>query len=383
MIVLFAIIGVLYSFAIVGLLVGFTKLPLFSSETTTTQTRFTVVIPFRNEEKNLANLIASLLKMDYPASHFEVLFVNDASEDASVAFIKNSLQEANASFANASFSFKIIDNKRFSESPKKDAITTAISEAKHPWIITTDADCTLPKTWLATYDAYIQKNDTVCIAGPVFYSADTTLVQQFQQFDGLSLQLVTMAGFGWKHPLLCNGANLAYTKTAFLAVNGFTDNNHIASGDDIFMLEKLKKQFPKQVQYLKSEAAIVTTQPQPTWNSVVTQRIRWASKTSKQNNNASKVLGMIVFATNLCVLIGLTYGILQEEFWPIFGLFFVVKLFLDYLTIRLSAGFFRSKTNPFQYVKSTLLYPIITVLVVVKSLSGSYEWKGRKFEKHA
>lgn len=383
MIILFAIIGILYAFAIGGVLVGFVKLPSFSSETATAKTMFTIVIPFRNEVENLPKLLASLQKLDYPTTHFEVLFVNDASEDASVAFIKNSLQEATASLMNAKFQFKIIENNRVSASPKKDAITTAISEAKHPWILTTDADCTLPNTWLSAYDSYIQKNDAVFVAGPVFYSANTSLVQQFQQFDGLSLQALAMAGFGWKHPLLCNGANLAYTKEAFLKVNGFTDNNHIASGDDIFMLEKMRNTFPKQVQYLKSEAAIVTTQPQPDWGSVLAQRVRWASKTSQQNTAASKVLGMIVFATNLFVLIGFCYGLFQKEFWPIFGIFFSVKLFLDYFTIRLCAGFFRSITNHFQYIASTLLYPIVTVLVVLKSLSGHYEWKGRKFEKHA
>lgn len=383
MIVVFVLVGFLYAFAMVGLLIGVVKLSMFSSETTKAQTKFTIIIPFRNEIENLPKVLESLLKINYPTNYFEVIFVNDASEDASVAFIKNSLQESTASFSNANFQYKIIENKRISASPKKDAITTAVLEATHPWIITTDADCTLPNTWLASYDAYLQKNDVVFVAGPVLYRTDNTLAQQFQHFDGLSLQWVAMAGFGWKHPLLCNGANLAYTKEAFMAVNGFANNNHIASGDDIFMLEKMKRMFPNQVHYLKSETAIVITQPQPNWRSVIIQRVRWASKTAQQDNTASKILGSIVFATNVLMLTGLCYAMFQRDFWPIYWSFFFVKLFLDYLTIKRSAGFFRSKIKPFPYAASTLIYPIITVLVVLKSLSGRYEWKGRKFEKHA
>ena len=83
----------------------------------------------------------------------------------------------------------------------------------------------LPPTWLTSYDSFIQTIKSTLVAGPIVYKADTSVVQQFQKFDGLSLQLVTAGSFGLHAPILCNGANLAYRKEAFYSVNGFSENN--------------------------------------------------------------------------------------------------------------------------------------------------------------
>lgn len=69
---------------------------------------------------------------------------------------------------------------------------------------------------------------------------------------------------------MCNGANLAYEKTAFDKVNGFTGIDNIASGDDMLLMHKIWKHYPDRVHYLKSKAAIVTTQPMKTWKTFLT-----------------------------------------------------------------------------------------------------------------
>jgi cellulose synthase/poly-beta-1,6-N-acetylglucosamine synthase-like glycosyltransferase len=40
-----------------------------------------IVVPVRNEEANLASLLDSLLKLDYPTHKMEIILVNDESED--------------------------------------------------------------------------------------------------------------------------------------------------------------------------------------------------------------------------------------------------------------------------------------------------------------
>ena len=273
MIWVFTIIFSAYFLCMLVLVYGFRKVPIFSSEITQNKTRFSVIIPFRNEAENLPNLLRSINLLQYPAEMFEVIFINDASEDASEAIILKTIK-------NSRFSIKLLQNNRISNSPKKDAISEAIKNSNFEWIVTTDADCELPKSWLKTLDAFIQKNNPMMVCGPVIYESNGSFIENFQQLDGLSLQAVTIGSFGLQNPLLCNGANLAYNKEAFLKVNGFSGNDHIASGDDIFLMEKMKKAFPEQVRFLKSEEAIVSTKPQKTWKNVINQRIT----TSKMKN---------------------------------------------------------------------------------------------------
>lgn len=376
MIYLFLSVGLLYILSLAILVVGFWKLPMSTKKLPTHKTTFSIVIPFRNEAENLQGLLESLQNLKYPSHLFEVLFVDDASEDNSVRVI-NQVLKKNGSFNN----YKIIKNKRCSASPKKDAITAAIAISKYEWILTTDADCMLPPTWLTSYDSFIQTIKSTLVAGPIVYKADESVVQQFQKFDGLSLQLVTAGSFGLHAPILCNGANLAYRKEAFYSVNGFSENNHIASGDDIFILEKILKIAPKEVHFLKSADAIVETQSQSSWKDLIHQRIRWASKTAKQKSSFSKTLGLVVFLSNFLILLGCLYSIISPHLLPYYVAFFVAKAFLDFYVIQTSNTFFKNKMNAAAFLISVFYYPIITVLVVLRSLKGTYSWKGRNFEK--
>jgi biofilm PGA synthesis N-glycosyltransferase PgaC len=375
---LFIGVGFLYTISLTMLIYGFRKLPLFTGELLPEKTKFSIIIPFRNEAENLPGLLESLQNLKYPSHLFEVIFVDDASEDNSAETINQSLQK-NEGFEH----FKIIKNERNSASPKKDAITAAIAISKYEWILTTDADCILPPTWLKAYDSFIQKNRTTLIAGPLVYKSDKSINGQFQKFDGLSLQLVTMGSFGMQTPILCNGANLAYRKETFYSVNGFAENNHIASGDDIFILEKILKIAPMEVHFLKSEEAIVETMPQKSWIDLINQRIRWTSKTAKQKSSFSKLLGSLVFLANFLILAGLIYSIIRPDFSTYYLGFLVTKVFIDFYVIKSSNAFYKSKINIATFLLSAFSYPIVTVIVVFGSLRGTYSWKGRKFEKRS
>ncbi len=361
-----------YFVCMMGLVYGFKKVPVFSSKEVKPKTRFSVIIPFRNEAENLPNLLKTIEQLNYSPHLFEVIFINDASEDISEKIILTAIE-------NSRFSMKLFQNNRVSASPKKDAISEAIKNSNFEWIVTTDADCELKKKWLKTLDAFIQRNNLVMICGPVIYENNGSFIENFQQLDGLSLQVVTIGSFCFNNPLLSNGANLAYSKNAFLKVNGFEGNNHIASGDDIFLLEKMKKAFSDQVQFLKSEEAIVSTKPQKSWKNAINQRIRWASKTSKQKNNASLLLGMLVFFVNISVLAIPFLMIYNSENFIFYTTFFCFKIITDYLVIQQTGAFFKVKFSLYNFILQTIVYAIITLLVVMGSLRGNYSWKGRRF----
>ncbi len=373
MILAFILLFSAYFFCMMALVYGFKKVALFSTEKIIPVTQFSIVIPFRNEVENLLNLLKSIEKLNYPSEMFEIIFVNDASEDTSEAFISKAIQSSR-------FSIKLIQNKRVSNSPKKDAISEAIKNSKFKWIVTTDADCELPKNWLKTLDALIQNNNPVMVCGPVIYKSNGSFIENFQQLDGLSLQAVTIGSFGFKNPLLSNGANLAYSKASFLKVNGFSGNDHIGSGDDIFLLEKMKKTFPKQVLFLKSKETIVATKPQKSWRNVINQRIRWASKTSKQKNITSLLLGFFVLFTNISIMALPIFMVFDPKNLFVYVSLLLFKIIADYLLLRETAIFFNKKVVFWKFLWQAFLYATIVLIVAFWSIRGNYTWKGRSFK---
>ncbi|SDX23184.1 glycosyltransferase family 2 protein [Aequorivita viscosa] len=378
MITLFLILFGLYFICMMILVYGFNKVPMFHSEENLSKTRFSIVIPFRNESKNLPSLLKSIFNLKYPSTLFEVIFVNDASEDNSVEIIMKAK-------ATSELNIRLIQNKLISKSPKKDAITEAIKNAKYQWIVTTDADCELSENWLSSLDAYFQKLKAqqeslpVMVCGPVLYKTDNSFLENFQFLDGLSLQAVTIGSFGLQRPILCNGANLAYQKNAFEKVNGFKGNDHISSGDDIFLMEKMQKAFKGKIAFLKSRQRIVLTKPQASWKDAISQRIRWASKTSKQKNPLSIFLGVLVFLMNVLLLTIPVLLFLLPEYWVQFVILFYLKALTDFAVIKKAGMFFNRRISLIKFQWMPLVYAVITVRIVLGSFKGSYVWKDRNY----
>ena len=372
MVLFFLIIAILYILLLGGLVFGYQKIPLFFSQKNNPQTGFSVIVPFRNEATNLPRLLQTLKNLKYPADLFEIIFVNDNSEDTSVAIIETYITE------NQLISWKVINSQQQSQSPKKDAITTGISVSRFPWIVCTDADCEVPLLWLHTFDVFIQQNPAVLIAGPVqFVAVKKSLLHQLQIQESIILNSVTVGAFGCNQPFMCNGANLAYLISAFEEIGGFSGNNHISSGDDVFLLQKMKNQFPERVKYLKSSEAIVLTPTENSWKKVLSQRIRWAAKTPAYSAVFPKVLGIITLLMNLSVYISL----LLLPDWRWFVVLFLSKIITDSFLLFPNARLFKTRIFLHTYLLNSLLYPLWMFMVFCGTFLIKTQWKGRDFVK--
>lgn len=361
------IVFLIYILFIGQLIYGFNRMKRFSKKEFTPKTSFTIVVPFRNEKENLPNLLHSISLLHYPKELVKVILVDDDSEEV-------------FSVQDLVFSLKVIKNERKSNSPKKDSIETAIQVAKNDWIITTDADCLVQKNWLTTFDQYIQENEVKMVASGVCYVPKSGFLSAFQNLDFLSLQGATIASFGIGKPFMCNGANFAYSKALFKELNGFQGNETIASGDDVFLLQKAVSIAPEKVGFLLAKESIVATKPVDTWSELFQQRVRWASKSTGYSSVYGKMLAIVVFSGNLAWILSFLLwlvGFLLDQ--NIFMLFVALKFLIDFILIYKTANFFESKL---QYVlASSLLYPFFSVSVAVYSLFGNYNWKGRNFKK--
>jgi len=338
-------------------------------------TAFSIVVAFRNEESNLPILLESILNMDYPEDRFELLLVDDDSTDNSRQVIEQTLQ-------NKTIDWQIISSERKSKSPKKDAVTSGVKHAKYSWIVSTDADCKVPVNWLVGFNHIIKELEPKMICGQVFVEESNDFFSEYQKFEMLALQGITKGSFGWDRPILCNGANLAYSREAFSEVNGFEGNNALASGDDVFLMQKFREYFDGKVFFLKDVDHTVVTHPAKGFKNMISQRIRWAAKTTKMKGARIKWTGMFVFLMNLWLIAGLVYfTFFSREYLLEYSLFWFIKLVFDDWFATDSAESIRPKINRKLVFLTGLVYPFISSYVSVRSLFGSYRWKGREFRR--
>jgi cellulose synthase/poly-beta-1,6-N-acetylglucosamine synthase-like glycosyltransferase len=358
-------ISIVYVLAISWLIYGFAKVNSFEQIGLLPKTSFTIIVPFRNEAENLPILLESLSKLNYPTVLFEVILADDDSD-------------FRLQILDFRFQITTIDNIRVSNSPKKDAITTAMQIVKTDWVITTDADCVAPENWLLTLDNFIQQNTVSMIAGAVTYDCNNSFLHHFQQLDLASLQGATIGSFGINEGFMCNGANFAYTKSFFQNLNGFDGNNSIASGDDVFLLQKAVSQYPEKVAYLKSKNFIVTTKPVNDWKSLFHQRVRWASKTTSYQIAFGKRLGLIVFMMNLSLVVAFLLLLFGNFTWFFLGFLFIIKFGIDTILIQKTNSYLTQNKMRYLFL-SSLWYPFFSSAVALYCLFGKYEWKGRRF----
>ena len=369
------IISILYVSLILLFIIGFDKLPVLKNDKTIAKNTFSIVIPFRNEAESLPTLLNSLKQLNYEPQLFEILLMNDSSTDDSCEIIekfKNQHQLSN---------LQIINTLKTTSSPKKNAITKAIDIAKFDWIITTDADCTVPTNWLQMMNQFIETKQPYFIAAPVKFTEENSFLFHFQNLNFLSLIGTTIGSFGIQQPFLCNGANVCYRKDIFKQLNGFEGNTKIASGDDVFLLEKIAKIYPEKTLFLKSDEVLVKTKAAHNWNSFINQQIRWASKSAAYKNWFSIAVGLIVLLQNIWIIILLSTLINSAENLKILIPIVLQKMLFDTILIEKTAKFVQSKISIHYLIISSFLYPIFMITIGILSMFKTYEWKGRKFKK--
>jgi len=372
-IILFLIV-VIYVVFIAQLIYGFNKVNTFERTEVNPKTTFSIIVPFRNEAKNLPQLLKSISKLKYPKELFEIILVDDFSTDTSERIC------IQWRMANGLIESTLLENLRLSNSPKKDAISRAVPILKHEWMVTTDADCIVSENWLLTLDNFIQQNNPEMVVGAVVYKTKNNWFHHFQQLDLMSLQGTTIGSFGIEKPFMCNGANFAYTKKFFQELGGFGGINSTASGDDVLLLQKAVAANSDKVLYLKNKEFIVKTMPENDLFVLFMQRVRWASKTTSYKNVYAKSLAVVVLLMNLSLVLGFGFWVLGKiGIWNL-SIVFLVKYLVDYILLYKSNQYLNKGKFLLPFA-SSLIYPVFSSSVGIYSLFGSFAWKGRRFNK--
>ena len=337
-------------------------------------TRISVIIPARNEARNIGACLDAILAQIYPAGMCEIIVVDDHSEDDTAKIVAE-YEDRNVRCISLS---RYIPMGNQVNSFKKVAIAAGIAHSNGALIVTTDADCIAPNAWLMHLAAIYEQENPVMVVAPVIYSSDQSVVQLFQLIDFMSMQGITAAAHSLKLGNMSNGANLAFRKTTFDRIGGYEGIQHLASGDDFLLMMKMNKFSPRSISYIKSAQATVSTAPQPDWSGFLQQRIRWASKTGKYNDTRLTGILLLVYAFNLSFLVLIIGSFFNPTLLFIMLCMLIAKVAAEYYFLVPVARFFHKdwvlKYFPF-------LQPLHIAYIIIAGflgLMGSYEWKGRR-----
>jgi len=337
-------------------------------------TGFSIIIPARNEEKNIAACLQSVIENNYPPRLYEIIVVDDFSTDSTAEIVEKFQNE----FSNIQLLSLKDSTTENINSYKKRAIEIAIGRSRFDWILTTDADCLVQPEWLSLYDAYIQTHQPVFVAAPVMFNDTGSFLSVFQCLDFISLQGITSASVSVGFHSMCNGANLAYRKKTFYEVDGFKNADHIASGDDMLLMHKFKTRYPSSIGYLFNRHSIVTTEAMPDWKSFFNQRIRWASKaTSYKDANVFIVL-LLVYLTNLCLFGLFIFCFFYPELFSFWLMFVLTKSLFEMPFMYKVCRFFSMQKLMRWFVLMQPVHIAYTVISGWLGKFGTYKWKGRK-----
>ncbi len=353
-----------YSILILYFTIGWIKAKKYVFDKTIPNVFISIVIAVRNEEKNIQNLLESINKQQY--TNFELIIIDDHSTDNTINVIKN------YGLNNCTI-LKLSENKQ----GKKTALNTAISESKGELIVTTDADCTMDFNWLYSIATFFQQEKAEFIIGPVKQIITNNFFQNLFSLDFLSLQAAGAGATELQNPFMCNGANLAFTKSLWEKTNNIEGQKY-TSGDDVFFLHTAINTISKKsIRFLFSKDAIVSTNAPANISEFIEQRIRWASKAKGYSNKTAILTSIIVFTYNLFLLYLLIISPFSILCFYYFLILLFFKLIIDFPILYFSSNFYKQKKILLLYIPLQTFYYIYITTISLLSLFKKFKWKDR------
>ena len=368
MIIVVIVVLILYVFMMLSFMIGWKNI---YNESSAYLIRVSVVVAVRNEQDNIQRLVQNLRDQDYDKKMYNVIIVDDHSNDNSWALLcKEKLNWPEL----------LLLSMNSDEHGKKQAILKAVKFSDSEIILTSDADCFFSSDWITAMTSCFLDKKINLVSGPVSFNNEPTIFSKIQTLEFLSLVASGAGAIGINKPIFCNGANMAYRREVFLSVNNYSQNS-ISSGDDVFLLHMVKKFYPRSIVFLKKHEAIVFTNAITSFKSFINQRIRWTSKSSSYKDPDSILTSLLVFIVNLSLVLLLIFSLYDYIFIYLFLLFFLMKSLVDILFLVPVLRFFKRLELIKWILPLQIAYSFYITLIVIISNFIPFNWKGRLQKK--
>ena len=368
---LLTIFTIYYVYFITRIRIGL--LSLHSAPSAGIQPIVTVIVAARNEEKSIGQCLQSLVQQTYPVNKYEIIIVDDGSTDTTASIVRSFSER----YSNVHLLSLPIGIER-GTGRKPLAIAESIAQASGSIILTTDADCIAPPRWIEIMVNHFEDN-VAFVAGPVAEQASTNFFSKLEQLEFLGL-ITTAAGLiGLGRPIICNGANLAYRKSAFISVGGFGDNG--SSNDDESLMNRMAQRDIGRIVFAPESDALIATRSSNTMISFLKQRIRWANKRGRYEDKTIffTLVSLYLFFLSLTLTV-LLIPLEHQLLLPVI-IAFSGKALVDYFTLRLGAHLFLQRFPIFHFLIAELLHvPYIVIAAAIGQIS-LMQWKGRTIRR--
>ncbi|MGA3015019.1 MAG: glycosyltransferase [Bacteroidales bacterium] len=368
------VISAFYFISILLINTGIFRLKRLTGADNQTGIKVSIIIPARNEEENILNCLNDIKNQDYSLDLIEIVVVDDHSTD------QTSGKVLDFASSNPFMNLRLIpvcvsgSDRAF----KKHAIKSGIEATSGELVITSDADTRSTPGWIfSVVNFYVQEHPEM-ILGPVAFHDAGSFFEKLQVIEFSGLMAATAGSCKIGFPLMCNGANLAFKRQAWLETNNSSDNLKYPSGDDLFLMMKIRKKYgPGSIKYLFSKESIISTAAKKSFNEFIYQRLRWVSKNRGYTDPLVLAVSMFTWLFNALLLLTLCAGIFKTPLLILSSCLFGVKIILELPAVckimSLIGGW-----------KLLYLYPFVQILnLFYVSLIGilgnlmPYEWKGR------
>lgn len=367
-------LGVAYALGIGWLLIGMRRSFAVSAPGQQALRSVTVILPARNEARSIPGCLETLSKQDYPPDLWEVVVVNDGSEDET--------RERAAEWSGRIARIRVIDSWENAEGigPKKNALLTGIASSDGDVILTTDADARLGPRWIRTMVKAL--GDEAAVVGPVFLRGSKRWVPRFLHVESLAGAVIACGGLGWGVGVTCIGANFGYTREAFRKVGGFGRGAREVSGDDDLLLQRVTRS-GLGARFATGEGARVSAGVDTTLRGAWTRRRRHLSA-AKRYPLPLKLAGAGWFAYCGMIAGGTVWGALAAP--GVLGVAlagWAWKAALETLAVRRGAAAFGEPVGWGELLGAVLIHPWLLLVSAPASMLGRVRWKGRALRVRA
>lgn len=343
------------------------------------QPKVSIVIPAKDEEKNIGKTIESVIGQNYPENLYEVIVVNDRSTDKTKEIVEGYMKKyKNLRIVNITEKSQILAGKQ-------NGLDHGIKASEGEVILITDADCIINKEWVASMARHFEDKDVGIVVGKTeILITENKFIEKFQAMAHRFLLDIAHIPIIFGKYTSGMGNNLAFRKQAYMDVGGYEGLGKSILDDEILIRGIATKGYKVAGAFSKND--IVYTHPMEKWKKLVPQHKRWIVG-SLNFKTPSGFLVFTLYAFNLFALylIGaLVYRTAVGGFDPIYILEngVILKLLADViLFMNLNRSEEKSPLNFFdEMIMGTMMTAYLVLIATIAIAHPKVKWKNDKLK---